>query len=101
MGRCAFLVVEDEPELLAVLSHQRCARKATPSTRLPPGPMVSTRRPPGSHERAVLLDLMLPGMSGWDLLAELRESKPTPVLILTARDAIPDRVRGLNLRSPC
>lgn len=45
---------------------------------------------------AVVLDLMLPTKSGWELLAELRLSKSTPVLILTARDAVADRVRGLD-----
>jgi two-component system OmpR family response regulator len=39
---------------------------------------------------------MLPGMSGWDLLAALRTSRSTPVLILTARDALRDRVKGLD-----
>ncbi len=44
----------------------------------------------------VILDLMLPRMDGWTFLGRLRAKKPTPVLILTARDALPDRVRGLN-----
>jgi two-component system OmpR family response regulator len=39
---------------------------------------------------------MLPAKSGWDVLAELRKSKSTPVLILSARDGVPDRVRGLD-----
>ncbi len=45
---------------------------------------------------AILLDLMLPGKDGWQVLEELRKSKLTPVLILTARDALADRVRGLD-----
>jgi two-component system OmpR family response regulator len=45
---------------------------------------------------AVVLDGMLPGIDGWEFLARLRESKITPVLMLTARDAVPDRIRGLN-----
>ena len=45
---------------------------------------------------AVLLDVMLPKLDGWKVLAELRRTKKTPVLMLTARDAVPDRVRGLN-----
>jgi len=45
---------------------------------------------------AIVLDLMLPGMSGWQVLEALRRRKSTPVLILTARDAVTDRVRGLN-----
>ena len=45
---------------------------------------------------AIVLDLMLPGIDGWDLLAELRKTHTTPVLILTARDGVGDRVRGLD-----
>jgi two-component system OmpR family response regulator len=39
---------------------------------------------------------MLPRMDGWELLSRLRKSKQTPVLMLTARDAARDRVRGLD-----
>ena len=45
---------------------------------------------------AVVLDVMLPRLDGFELLARLRKAKPTPVLMLTARDAIADRVRGLD-----
>lgn len=45
---------------------------------------------------AIVLDLMLPGLDGWTVLNRLREDKNTPVLILTARDALTDKVRGLN-----
>ena len=45
---------------------------------------------------AVVLDLMLPVISGWEVLKKIRESKTVPVLILTARDAVNERVRGLN-----
>jgi two-component system, OmpR family, copper resistance phosphate regulon response regulator CusR len=47
---------------------------------------------------AIILDIMLPQLDGWTVLAELRRAgRDTPVLILTARDAVPDRVRGLDL----
>ncbi len=39
---------------------------------------------------------MLPGIDGWEILARLRKTKRTPVLLLTARDATQDRVRGLD-----
>ncbi len=45
----------------------------------------------------IILDVMLPGLDGWQLLQEIRRRAPTPVLFLTARDAVEDRVRGLEL----
>jgi two-component system copper resistance phosphate regulon response regulator CusR len=45
----------------------------------------------------IVLDVMLPKMDGWTVLHELRQRKDTPVLFLTARDEISDRVRGLEL----
>ena len=45
---------------------------------------------------AVVLDWMLPKMDGGELLRQLRKSKQTPVLILTARDTLQDRVHGLD-----
>jgi len=45
---------------------------------------------------AVLLDLSLPGIDGMDVLEELRQSDNLPVVILTARDAVNDRVTGLD-----
>jgi two-component system OmpR family response regulator len=46
---------------------------------------------------AIVLDVMLPGLDGWEILQRLRRTKKTPVLLLTARDAHRDRVRGLDL----
>ena len=45
---------------------------------------------------AIVLDLMLPKLNGFELLDQLRQQRPTPVLILTARDQVTDRVRGLD-----
>ena len=45
----------------------------------------------------IILDVMLPGLNGWQLLQLIRQRSATPVLFLTARDAIEDRVRGLEL----
>ena len=88
------LVVEDEPDLLASLA--RSLREE--------GYAVDT----AAHGEdglfnaetidydAIVLDVMLPGLDGWQLLARLRQRKKTPVLLLTARDAPRDRVRGLD-----
>jgi two-component system, OmpR family, response regulator len=45
---------------------------------------------------AIVLDVMLPKLDGWEVLARVRKKKQTPVLMLTARDASSDRVRGLD-----
>ncbi|MFP3605909.1 heavy metal response regulator transcription factor [Paraburkholderia sp. SIMBA_053] len=45
----------------------------------------------------IVLDVMLPSMDGWTVIRSLREAKSTPVLFLTARDDVADRVRGLEL----
>ncbi|HSX91651.1 MAG TPA: heavy metal response regulator transcription factor [Hydrogenophaga sp.] len=44
----------------------------------------------------VVLDIMLPGVDGFGVLSALREKHNTPVLMLTARDLVEDRVRGLQ-----
>ena len=45
---------------------------------------------------AVILDLMLPRLDGWTVLKKLRAKKKTPVLILTARDALAAKLKGLD-----
>jgi two-component system OmpR family response regulator len=45
---------------------------------------------------AIILDLMLPGMGGMDVLKKVRAKSTTPVLILTARDGVDEKVQGLN-----
>ena len=45
----------------------------------------------------LVLDLMLPGLSGWDVCRRVRASSQVPILMLTARDAEVDRVVGLEM----
>ena len=52
----------------------------------------------GTEYDAILLDVMMPKMDGYTVLQRIREQgKDTPVLFLTARDAVSDRVKGLDL----
>ena len=44
----------------------------------------------------VLLDVMLPGMSGMEVLRRLRRTSDVPVILLTARDSVVDKVSGLD-----
>jgi two-component system copper resistance phosphate regulon response regulator CusR len=45
---------------------------------------------------AIVLDVMLPGQDGYSVLEKLRASKQTPVLMLSARSSVDERVRGLR-----
>ncbi len=44
----------------------------------------------------ILLDIMLPGLNGLEVLRRLGKSHPVPVILLTARDAVMDKVSGLD-----
>ena len=50
----------------------------------------------GDHD-LVILDVMLPGIDGFAVLSALRTSRQVPVLVLTARDRLDDKVRGFEL----
>ena len=50
-----------------------------------------------SEYELIILDVMLPGLNGWQLLQQIRKLGETPVLLLTTRDGIEDRLRGLEL----
>lgn len=45
----------------------------------------------------VILDIMLPGINGYDVCTKIKKSIKTSIIMLTARDDIDDRVKGLNL----
>lgn len=45
----------------------------------------------------LVLDIMLPDINGWEVCSAIRQTKQIPILMLTARNDIQDRVRGLNL----
>lgn len=44
----------------------------------------------------VLLDILMPGTDGWDVLSHIRQSSDCPVIMLTALGRIPDKVRALD-----
>ena len=88
------LVVEDEPDLLAGLA--RALRKQGYSVDVADDGEEGLYKAQATDYDAIVLDVMLPHLDGWQVLARLRETKTTPVLMLTARDASADRVRGLD-----
>ena len=44
----------------------------------------------------VILDLVMPGMDGWEVMRRLRELSDVPILVLTAKNQLKDRLRGLS-----
>ena len=88
------LIVEDDPELAALLRDGLREHRIDPTLA---ANFVEGREQAlvGNYD-VLILDVRLPGGSGYDLCAELRRRNVSvPVLMLTALDAVDDRVRGL------
>lgn len=49
------------------------------------------------HPDLIVLDLMLPGLDGWEVCKQIRSSSRVPIIMLTARSEEVDRVVGLEL----
>ena len=88
------LVIEDDPLLLHSLSEGLREELYAVDTAADGEEGLGKAR--ATDYDCIVLDGMLPGIDGWELLARLRREKTTPVLMLTARDAVPDRIRGLD-----
>lgn len=89
------LLVDDDVQLCKLLSERLASEGFT---------MEALHNGSSGLERAlsmeyalVVLDLMMPGMGGLEVLRRLRKVSPVPVLILTARDEDADRIRGLEM----
>jgi DNA-binding response OmpR family regulator len=90
------LVVEDEPKLADVLAAALTEEGHDVHIALTGDEGLGLARTESFD--GLILDIMLPGVNGLDLLRELRTRRiAVPVLLLTARDAIEDRVHGLDL----
>jgi two-component system, OmpR family, response regulator len=88
------LIVEDEPELAKVLA--QALREENYAVDTAADGEEGLAKAMAWNYDAIILDVMLPRMTGWQVLENLRKSKPTPVLMLTARDTVVDRVKGLD-----
>ena len=99
------LIVEDEPDLLSSLA-EALRDEGYAVDEAADGEDGLSKALHCDYD-AIVLDVMLPGMSGFAVLDRLRVRKKTPVLMLTARTRTPDRVRGLDggaddyLAKPC
>ena len=92
--RKRILVVDDDARLAASLRRALAYEGYTVEVAANgPDALVAARdRPPD----VVVLDVMMPGLDGVEVCRRLREGSDLPILMLTARDAISDRVAGLD-----
>jgi two-component system copper resistance phosphate regulon response regulator CusR len=90
------LLVEDEPELAKLLAQGLSEASYAVDVAVDG---IQGRRlfKEQSEYDLIILDAMLPGLNAWQLLQQIRQRGATPVLFLTTKDGIEDRLRGLEL----
>jgi DNA-binding response OmpR family regulator len=94
-SRLRILVIDDDRKLCRLIHDylEPLGYDVTAAHTGPEGLEVALQEP----FSAVILDVMLPGMNGFDVLRELRVKSAVPVLMLTGRGEEPDRIVGLEL----
>src|ERR1700736_2295418 len=93
MDKPTVLVVDDEPKIRAIVRHNLQADGFT-VTEQADGP-GALRAALDESPDLIVLDLMLPGLDGIEVLRRLRQTSQVPVILLTARDEEVDKLIGL------
>ncbi|HEX9076756.1 MAG TPA: response regulator transcription factor [Anaerolineae bacterium] len=95
MRPAKILVVDDEPHLVKLVRSNLEAQhyKVISAMDGPSGMAMAEKEGPD----LIILDIMLPGMDGFDVLQKIREFSAVPIIMLTAKDQEIDVVRGLHL----
>lgn len=88
------LVVEDEQKIASLLRRGLLYEGYTVD--LAPNGEAGLQMARDNPPDLVVLDIMLPGIDGLEVCRRLRAASDVPILMLTAKDAIPDRVAGLD-----
>src|SRR5258706_6639539 len=96
MSPMRILVIEDEKKTAAFLA--KGLREAGFAVDVAIDGETGLKQARASKFDLLIVDIMLPHKDGWDVVAELRRDEVrTPILLLTARDSVRDRVKGLEL----
>jgi two-component system, OmpR family, response regulator ResD len=92
--RGSILVVDDEPVITDVVS--RYLERAGYATQVAADGLEALRLAGDAAPDLVVLDLLLPGLDGLEVMRELHENRPTRVILLTAKGEASDRIAGLQ-----
>ncbi len=93
--RYKVLVVDDDSTLLRFLGEFLGNQNLEVST-AQNGPLA-LRTAFNDHPDLVVLDVMMPGMDGWEVTSRLREMSNIPIILLTAKNSEADKLRGFRL----
>ena len=89
------LIVEDEPDIQELLSAY--LQQAGYQTSLAGDGVEALELFRSASFDLVLLDIMLPVMDGWAVCAKVRETSKVPIIMLTAKSEVFDRIQGLEM----
>jgi two-component system KDP operon response regulator KdpE len=95
MKRFCVLVVDDEERILNFLSHKLKASGYSVLTAM--NGTQGLEEAQAQEPDLVVLDVLMPGMDGFETLRQLRSFSSVPVIILSARESSTDRIKGLKL----
>ncbi|HYG58696.1 MAG TPA: response regulator transcription factor [Symbiobacteriaceae bacterium] len=94
MKRAKILIVDDEPRMRELTRLYLQSR----FTVVEAGDgLAALRSLLTDHPDLILLDVMMPVLDGWETLRRVRQQSTVPVVMLTARGEVPDRVQGLRM----
>ena len=95
MEKNSILVIDDDRNILAIIEmYLRKAGYEVTCVERGDEALQAFRR---VQPALVVLDVMLPGMDGWEVLDKLRQESDVPVIMLTAKGETLDRIQGLDL----
>ena len=96
MNKIKILIVEDEPKLLKTLEDFLGFQDYLSEKAMTGNEAVAVFKEKKNDIDLVLLDLMLPDISGYTVLKEIRKISEVPVIILSARSAVADQMSGFE-----
>lgn len=96
MKKLEILVVEDEPKLAQTISDFLTIQNYKAEKKLTGNDALEYFRKNKQKVDLILLDLMLPDISGYTVLKEIRKISDVPIIILSARSAVADQMSGFE-----